>query len=139
MKEVVDENYFNSKYFQWIDFGAHPDMCPKLEEFKVKLYLNGKLRLMGFDKPQKIKNLIEFYSCLNDFRPYTAATVFGGDREVITKLTPLCDQQVKFMIKYNLTDTEQKLFYYLVCNFPELFDYHVWSSWDNIVDAYLMI
>lgn len=136
LKEVAEKNYFNSRYFQWIDFGLHVDVCPELPKFEIDLYQPGRLRLVSFREPKKMEHLIEYYK---NFTPSVSAGLFGGDLEVIRKLTPMMNEQVEFLLKFGYTNSEQRVFYYLMCNFPELFNYRVWDDWDKICSQYFIV
>jgi hypothetical protein len=139
LKQVAEKNIFNSKIFQWVDFGLHKNMYENnnlifnTDYFSNIFYKKNNIKLVGFLPKLKINNLKQFY---NSHIQTTCATLFGGDYESIIKLEKLCNEKFKYLIENRLMNQEQYIIYNLLTDYPEMFDYTIMSDWNELCKKY---
>ena len=139
MKQVSDMNPYNSQFFQWIDFGIHPNMLRNDCDFDIFgkiIYKPGKYRIAGFYPVKNFDNRSEHY---NIHKPTLSAALMGGDKKSIEHISTLFDREFNTMLTEGFINQEQYILYYLISKQPEAFDYHCAHSfnWDFTGDTYL--
>ena len=132
---VCCENYFNSTIFQWVDFGLHGNVM-KHKEFDKHYFSNifykpGRLRICSFKNPENLND--DYY---NTHEGTTAATMFAGDKSIITKFYELTDNEFMRMINNRYINQEQYTYYFIMCKHPELFDTIIFPNWDHLTLDY---
>jgi hypothetical protein len=135
LKQTIEENPFNSKFFFWLDAGASRffedvDLNNNYPSFNAIDALNK----MG--NKFLIQKNMEYYSdlvnadilteeYLIDNRSYVLGSMFGGTSESILRV----DKEIENiflndMIENNFVNNEQIALGYLIKKFPELFEYY---------------
>lgn len=123
LKNVSDNNYFNSEYFLWMDAGCSRffedyDISKKLQWpnieklHKTKLNIQIKQSLLY---NMSLENLL--YHCDH----FTTATIFGGCKEIIARLAVETKTVFDYMINNNCINNEQIIFAIIFKRYPELF------------------
>ena len=136
LERASTENPYRSHYFQWIDFGIHDNLlrvnCDQ-QIFDKTLYKPGKLRLRGFLPVTTLTSRETFYSMK---RETVAATLMGGDATTIKHITRLFEEEVERLFSMGLVNQEQYVYYWLMCQTPELFDYSMIGHWNSLEESY---
>jgi len=138
LNKVANINYFNSKIFQWIDFGLHKNLYDD-DIFNEKYFSNiffkkNKIRIVSFNKPKNIYDKISYYNEHNDT---VASGMIGGDLNAINKLYNLCINEFDYLLNNNVMNQEQYIYYYLMCTNNDLFDYLLINNWDDLCSIYI--
>jgi hypothetical protein len=139
LKKVSDENIFNSKIFQWVDFGLHHNVYNFNEKlfnekyFSNIFYKKDKIRIVSFELPKIISNRIEFY---NTHSSTVACGLFGGDINAINMLYSLSKNEFEYMLNNNIMNQEQYIYYYLMCQNLKFFDYSIINNWNDLCESY---
>lgn len=138
IKKAIEQNYFNSTNFIWIDFGIkHIFNCgdnkfiKKIEDITNKSYK--KLRIGS------IWNLnTEYYgNIFNDIKWYFAGGVFGGDIKSLLifseKTKEIC---IKIIQEKNTIMWEVNIWYLVYNEMPDLFDCYSCDHNSSLIDNY---
>jgi len=138
LRQVSIENPYGSTYFQWIDFGIHdnivnPDCNQSVLETIV--YKPNRLRLRGFLDINRANDRVEFY---RKKRETVSAGLVGGDATAIQRVYELFEQEVATLFTVGLINQEQYVYYCLLCQHPELFDYIRIARWDDLGGSYFL-
>jgi len=132
---VCCENYFNSRIFQWVDFGLHGNAMHHKEfdkhYFSNIFYKPNKIRICSFKNPEQINDT--YY---NTHDNTTAATMFAGDKTTITKFHELTNNEFIRMINNGYINQEQYTYYFIMCKHPDLFDTILFPNWDYLTLNY---
>jgi hypothetical protein len=138
MNQVSIENPYGSTYFQWIDFGIHDNILnPSCSQSVLEtiIYKPNKLRLRGFLDINLSNNRAEFYS---KKRETVSAGLVGGDAPTIQRIHSLFEQEVTTLFRIGLINQEQYVYYCLLCQYPELFDYVRIGCWNDLEASYFL-
>lgn len=149
VKKTVDENYFQTDYFLWVDAGlsrffydinlnnSYPgeNAVQSLMEIKDKVLI--QVFLSYYPNLANSKELTEDY--LIDNRSYIMGGMFGAGKESINKLCSIIDDTLVKMIDNNIINNEQIVIGYLYKKHPELFveffnESHLHRSYELIVE-----
>jgi hypothetical protein len=139
LNQTAEINPFNSQIFQWIDFGLHDNMFMNDSEFFSKKYFSNiyykknKIRIVSFHKPELILNKITYY---NSHTSTVAATLIGGDKYAVNQLYRMCKQEFNFLLSNRIMNQEQYIYFFLMCEYPELFDFSIAPDWDHLCYTY---
>ena len=123
LKNVSEINYFNSKYFLWVDAGcsrffedydiSKKSRWPNIEKLhETKLNIQIKKSLLYDISLEKL-----MYHCDH----FTTATLFGGCKEEIERLAVETKNVFDYMINSNCINNEQIVFAIIFKRYPELF------------------
>ena len=131
MKQVIDENPFNTKFFSWIDVGFirdekwvinnenWPDPSKlKLNDNKILFFVinNNIIKDLGnADVKQKE------YHCMSQCR-YLKGTIFFLDGSIIDELLTSFDKNVRYCLDNNFIGSDEKIFDLCYLDNPEAFD-----------------
>jgi hypothetical protein len=138
MNQVSIENPYGSTHFQWIDFGIHDNLLsPSCTQSVLEtiMYKPNRLRLRGFLDINPSNDRVEFYS---KKRETVAATLLGGDAVAIQRVHQLFEQEVATLFLVGLINQEQYVYYCLLCQHPELFDYVRIGCWNDLEPSYFL-
>jgi len=136
MNRVSIENPYQSTHFQWIDFGIHDSLLsPSCNQSVLDtiVYKPNTLRLCGFLDINPSNDRTEFYS---QKRETVAATLLGGDAYAIQRFYTLFEREVETLFTVGLINQEQYVYYCLLCQYPELFDYIRIQNWNELEAGY---
>jgi hypothetical protein len=139
LNQVANENFFNSQIFQWVDFGTHKNLYYFDEKyfdenyFTKIFYKKDKLRIVGFNNPKPIYDKIQYYNTHFDT---TCCTLFGGDKNIINTFFNLCKTEFEYLLNNNIINQEQYIYYYLLSEYPNLFDYSIINNWNDLCKSY---
>lgn len=132
---VAKENYFDSKYFQWIDFGIHPNMLTQnllhKHIFDPRLYKHGKLRCVTFKQTQP-NDIKEFYA---SHQPTCAGTVFGGDKDAIMSMSDKFMHHVIQMLDMNEVNSDQHILFMLIQHHDPIYA----NGWTDMFSKYITL
>lgn len=137
LKKVANENIFNSIIFQWVDFGLHKNIYNN-NSFNDKYFSNifykkDKIKIISFIHPKNINDKIYFS---NSNLSTTAGGLIAGDCNTINKFYDLCKNEFEYMLNNNIMNQEQYIYYYVLCQYPNLFDYSIINNWNNLCQEY---
>lgn len=139
LQHIANINPYFSDFFQWSDFGIHPNMfdLKKInfdENYFNKIFFKkNKIKLVGFKKICPVINRNDFY---NKHMQTTCATLFGGDKTAITKFNQIHNEEFLSMIEDGLCNQEQFIYYMNLCHNSSLFDYNITNSWNELCKIY---
>lgn len=139
LKKVVDQNFYNSQIFQWVDFGFHENLYHFNNDFFNETYFSNifykkdKIKISSFLNPTKIHDKKLFY---NSHYETVAAGLIGGDKNAIYTLYSLCKDEFEYLLNNQLMNQEQYIYYYLLCENTDLFDYSIINRWDDLCKYY---
>jgi len=131
LSKVAKNNPFNSKIFQWIDFGIHKNMCTQFDKFYFSniFYKPKKIRILTFQNP-------DHQLSYNTHQPTTAAPLFGGDRGTSILFDKLCSAEFIKTIENKFVNQEQFIFFNVIANNKKLFDDIHLPHWDYLSQCY---
>ena len=140
LKKVAKLNPFNSKIFQWVDFGIHKNSYNHNPDYFSDMYFNNifykkdKIKLVGFLNRLNIFDIIKYYnnSCAN----VVCSGLFGGDYNSIIKLEKLFDDEFINMLNNKLVNNDKFILYYLLCKHFDFFDYNILNNWNELCQTY---
>ncbi len=132
METAIDENYFDTEYFIWVDAGLsrffydlntnkpYPgnNALESLLEIKDKVLI--QVQLSYYPDLSYAETLTESY--LTDNRSYIMGGMFGAGKDGIKNLCPIIDQILDKMISNNFINNEQIALGYLFKTQPDLFE-----------------
>ena len=136
LERVSTENPYSSQYFQWVDFGIHDNLLQvgcNQQIFHKTLYKPGRLRMRGFLPITTLTDRADFYSIK---RETVAATLMGGDATTIKRITRLFEEEVERLFSMGFVNQEQYVYYWLMCQTPDLFDYSMIGHWNSLEESY---
>lgn len=130
MKFAVEENYFDSSYFMWMDaglsrfFGGISNQYPS-ENAKETL-LDTKDNILIQTSMSYYPDLVEADTCSEDYfwdaRTWVMAGLWGGGKDIMLKFCDAMDDIfVNKMIKNKVINNEQNAMAYLYKNNPDMF------------------
>lgn len=130
MKEVSQENYYNSKYFMWVDAGMsrffnNEDILSKnliniskITDNKFNIQVSPKLLSTKF-KNDNIDNIM-----YHDIH-YTTATIFSTTKSILEIITKKYKEIFDYMLNNNCINNEQIIYALIYKSNPELFNVYV--------------
>ena len=150
MKKAIEENFFKSDYFMWIDAGLSRfflnydvdinQLYPS--ENATKILLENKNNVLVhasmsyFPEITQAKKLEESYFW--DYRTFVMAGLWGGGSTILTKLCEMVDDVLQNkMIKNNVINNEMSALGYLLKNNDEMFT--VFENYSHIHREYEII
>lgn len=140
LKQVVEENPFNSKFFFWLDAGGSrffddydlnleypsPNAIEALEGMGEKFLI--QMNMEYYDDLINADILTDQY--LLDNRSYVLGSMFGGTKNGLLKVvTDVEDIFLNKMIENGFVNNEQIALGYLVKKSPD--DYEIYERYDN--------
>lgn len=144
MKESIRNNYFNTDYFFWIDYGLQHVLDEKKYNCKFETLLNN-FELITKDNIEK-----SIFMVLNDLNPniinnenfykrlyqYCAGGVFGGKQDIFNKIITLFDNKLKELIDKKIVSTEEHIMADIIYNNKNLFELTYGDYYDLIENFY---
>lgn len=116
--QAIKNNYFNTKYFAWIDFGiSHIVTIP--DNFKISCYNNNKVRI-GFAARHTGNRFT--YNCLA-----MTGGLFSGNIHALKELIKIHDFEFQKLIDFGYCVNDDKLLFLIFCKYSVLFDYYFTS------------
>lgn len=131
LKKVIEENYFNSTCFYWIDAGyfreknemhKYIENWPSTKKcYEDKRLLLGQVRNFSDFEKQKIINF-DFDSHINLQKDINVAgNIFGGHSKNVIKFIKLYYDSLKLFIKKKIfIGKDQNIFTYIAFSYPEI-------------------
>lgn len=112
LKDTIEKNYFDSKYFAWLDFGAShivniPDNIIFNDNFDNKIKIGWISR---FDKSQFVYN-----------HKVLSGGFFIGKSDAIKELIKLHNKYFEIVMNYGFTINDDKLLFFIFENNPFMF------------------
>lgn len=147
LKDAIKNNYHNTKYFTWIDFGishCDDDFTIKNKTIKTTTIENiiAAMNYMQETQNRQIKILVKrpiIYNGNEDIRTFAINNphpvlggYFGGHIENMNIFIEKFEQALSECINLNIIAAEEVLFGYIICNNYNLFDL---SYGDNVAFA----
>ena len=131
LKKVIEDNYFNSTCFYWIDAGLFrekKEMHKYIENwpstkkcYEDQRLLMGQVRNISYIEKQKIINFdIDSHIYLQK-HINVAGNIFGGQAKSIIKFINLYYDSLKLFINKNIfIGKDQNIFTYISLSYPEI-------------------
>lgn len=112
MKKTIENNYFNTKYFTWIDFSiSHIVRVPEKKPYD---YCGSGVR-MGLVSRFKHNKFIYLHNAL-------IGGAFMGNKHILKIFIELHDKEFKKIMDMGYNINDDRLLYYMYLKYPELFD-----------------
>ena len=129
LKDSIENNYFKSKYFAWIDFGAgHIVNIPNDIIFNDNF--ENKVKIGWIARYNKNKNMFTYnYKSL-------AGGFFIGKKEIMTELIKLHKYYFELLMNYGYTINDDKLLFFIFENNPFLFKTY-FTDYKHIIEKLL--
>lgn len=119
IEKSIINNYFNSQYYAWIDFGIYHIAIPPIEDLNT--FKSDKVKLMTmrsfFD--HEFIDLCEYYSCL---RRIVAGGFAVANKDIWNKIIPLYYSEVITTLQFRIAPSEEQLYPVLMNKYPEYFE-----------------
>jgi hypothetical protein len=123
MESAIGQNYFNTDYFAWVDFGAgHIVDIPT--GFKIKYSKEHKIR-MGWICRFKSNNFQYNHKALG-------GGVFAGHKEIMLEFCKLHDVEFQKLMREGYNINDDKLCFTIFEKYPQLFDIY-FSSYGQLM------
>lgn len=122
LKQASQDNYFETEYFAWMDFGiSHVSTTTSDELREIILSIQPKIKLccIDFFPTWDLTNKKIFYS---KFKHYIAAGLITGSAKNILELYQLYKEEYNIMISLKVFALEEAILSVLVEENPNLFD-----------------
>ncbi len=132
LKQVADENYFNSKYFLWMDAGC--------SRFFGNIDLN-ELRInenkladdkLNIQLKKTLLNDMSLFEIMHHNDHFTTATLFGGTEKVINIFKVKMHEMFIYMLNNNCINNEQIILAMIYKNCPHLFNGFLNTTSDHL-------
>jgi hypothetical protein len=125
VKNAIDNNYFNTDLFSWIDFAAgHTVNIPK--NFKINYSKADKIRISWIGRIKKSKNIFIYnHKCLG-------GGVFIGHKNIMIEFIKIHDIEFQKLMNMGYCINDDKLLFLIYEKYPHLFDIYG-SSYSDIL------
>ena len=142
MKQVAEENPYNSTFFMWMDFGFRSnDHFLRSEHLNKSIftgvkYKKGMLRVVSFTKHLRLRCIPEYQKdeYYNTHREeFIIGTFFGGDKQSITSICSLHNSEVERILGEGYINSDQYLFTKVFFDNPHLFDVVYCTGWKDML------
>ena len=124
MVDAIEHNYFDTKYYAWIDLGVAHVCHFTLKNFDdIVVSISDKVKFCQIFSinPKIIKDRAEYYR-LN--RCNLAAGLFTGSREELIKFKKLFDIELELVLSIKRLCVDEQIISVLVARYPERFEYY---------------
>ncbi len=122
LKKSIDNNYFNTNYFAWIDFGISHIVSMK------------KMGNIAYNNENKIK-IAWIARYKNNFTWNHCAMgggFFVGHKKTMLEYIKLHDMEFKSMLEFGHCVNDDRLIYLMFEKYPEIFDFY-FSSYGHMI------
>lgn len=121
VKNTVDNNYFNTDFFAWIDFAAgHTVNIPR--NFKINYSKVDKIRISWICRKNN-NNFTYNYKCFG-------GGVFMGDKTIMLEFIKIHDIEFQKLMNMGYCINDDKLLFLIFEKYPHLFDHYCSSYYD---------
>ncbi len=135
LQKTIDENFFGSTHFVWLDFGVHRNMLP-CEYLNKKLFANGvddKIKFLCRSIPQQSDlDITKFYKSHTN---RLAGTMFSGSKNNLELLNTYILQEVEECLRLRTIDCDQSLFNVIYLKNPNMFELY-FGDWSELITNY---
>ena len=144
MKECIENNYFNTDYFYWLDYGLQHVFNEKGNNPKINTLLENfeKIEKKGIEKiifmilNDLNPNIINNENFYNRLYQYCAGGIFGGKKDNFIKVIELFDNKVKELIDKKIVSTEEHIMADVIYNNKDLFELSYGDYYELIDNFY---
>ena len=129
LKRSIDNNYFNTNYFAWIDFGI--SHIVSMEEIK-KIYYNNENKI-------KIAWIARYNNKNHSFawnHNAMGGGFFVGHKKIMSEYIKLHDLEFRNMMNFGYCINDDRLIYLMFEKYPEIFDFY-FSSYSHMILKFL--
>ena len=123
LKEAVDQNFFRTEYFYWIDLGyghGEGSHFPTDSCWAPRNAMLDKISIVALNDVNLYQDIHQLYK--KAVHPGVAAGFFGGSRAAVTKFYDRFSHIIEEFLSRNMIDSEQTLMLECYRREPELFN-----------------
>lgn len=132
IREAIRENYFDSDYFVWIDFGINHVLSFDLNNYNFDITYRNKIRFAG-----GIKSNDDLY---NYPQWFFLGGIFGGPKDKLIQFADLVKNKcINTIMDKKLIMWEINIWYLVYLENPELFDIYFANHDDSMIYNYLNV
>jgi protein YibB len=122
LEKSIQDNWFNSEYFIWMDAGFYHSKFP--QEYRYKQYPDvNKIKILDDNKIHFL-TLTEEIELKSYFDPRVSITgsMFAGKAQPILKLKKLCFETIEEFLNSNAINDDQTIYAFSYMKDPNLFN-----------------
>lgn len=127
LKDAIKNNYFNTEYTTWIDFGA--SHCIDINDDTLFKYNKNKFRIAWIARFDKKNNNFKYNHYV------LGGGIFGGKNNILKKVCDLHDKIFLDNMKLGYNCNDDKTLWFIFEQYPELFDTY-FSGYSNLANKY---
>jgi hypothetical protein len=114
LKNAIENNYFNTEYFSWIDFSLNHGII--MDNFKPSYDNKDKIKIAWIARFNSTSNILKYNTnCLG-------GGVYCGHKNTMLKLIELHDAEFINLMNLGYNINDDKLLFLIFEKYPELFD-----------------
>lgn len=127
LRDSIKNNYFNTEYTTWVDFGAVH--CTDIKDDTVFSYNRDKFRIAWIARYNKNNNTFKYNHYV------LGGTIFGGKNNILKLVCDLHDKIFKDNMELGYNCNDDKSLWFIFERYPELFDTY-FAGYINIAPRY---
>lgn len=113
LEKTMNENYFNTKYFGWIDFGLSHIVT--VDKSKILTYNEDKIRIAWIARKKKDGSFLYNHTAL-------AGGIYVGSEYIMRKLIEIHDIEFRKNMENGYIVNDDKVLFLIMMKYPEMFD-----------------